>query len=172
MDCLNSFSFATIGQSNYSGSSVKTWTAGAQEYWALDVSQSSYFDISGFKNINIHGVDVVGTVQTLPQATNGGVVLEDWGVQVFLDGQIPLVSGDIRTTPNQWSITNAGAFAKIFEVGRYSNSFKFSSPFQSVKSVSLLNLRANGYGGQTVNNVNIYWNLNFIFHYSYEGEQY
>lgn len=170
MECLNSFSFSTSGNSNYTGSNVKTWTAGSEEYWSLDAAQSSYFDITGFKNINIHGVDVIGGISTLPGAASGGVVLEDWRVQVFINGQIPLVSGSIRTSPNQWSIDNSSAFAKIFEVGRYSNSVRFSSPFQSVKDVGLLGIKANGYGGQTGGNVNLYWNLNFVFHYTYEGE--
>lgn len=170
MDCLNSFSFSTSGNSNYSGGQVKTWFVGAQEFWAVDASQSSYFDIAGFKNINIHGVDVIGGITTLTSAPTGGVVVDDWRVQVIIDGQIPLVSGSIRTAPNQWAIDNSSSFAKIFEVGKYSNSFKFSSPFQSVKNVGLLAIKANGSGGQTAGNVNLYWNLNFVFHYSYEGE--
>jgi len=170
MECINSFSFNTDGNSNFSGGQVKTWTAGAQEFWTVDASQSSFFDISGFKNINIHGVDVIGGITTLTGAALGGCVVEDWRISVIIDGQIPLVSGTIRTSPNQWAIDNSSSFAKIFELGRYSNSFRFSSPFQSVKNVGLLGIKANGSGGQTAGNVNLYWNLNFIFHYTYEGE--
>lgn len=170
MDCLQSFSFSTQANSNFSGGQVKTWLAGAQEFWAVDVSLSSTFNIEGYKNINIHGVDVIGTFSTLQAATLGGCVVEDWGVQVLINGQIPLVSGTIQASPNQWSINNSSAFAKVFEVSKFNSSFRLSSPFQSVKSVQLINLRSNGYGGQTVGNVNLYWNLNFVFHYSYEGE--
>lgn len=170
MECLNSFSFSTSGNSNYTGGNVKTWLLGAQEFWAVDASQSSYFDITGFKNINIHGVDVIGGITTLTAAPAGGCVVEDWRVQVIIDGQIPLVSGQIRTAPNQWAIDNSSAFAKIFELGKFSNSLKFSSPFQSVKNVGLLAIKANGSGGQTAGNINLYWNLNFVFHYTYEGE--
>jgi hypothetical protein len=170
MDCLQSFSFSTSGNSNYTGGNVKTWLLGAQEYWAVDAAQSSYFDITGFKNINIHGVDVIGGITTLTSAPAGGCVVEDWRVQVIIDGQIPLVSGQIRTAPNQWAIDNSSAFAKIFELGKFSNSLKFSTPFQSVKNVGLLAIKANGSGGQTAGNINLYWNLNFVFHYTYEGE--
>lgn len=170
MDCLQSFSFSSQANSNFTGGQVKTWLAGAQEFWAVDASLSSTFNVAGFKNINIHGVDVIGTFSTLNAAALGGCVIEDWGIQILLNGQIPLVSGNIVTSPNQWAISNSGAFAKIFEVSKFNSSFKLSSPFQSVQTIQLLNLRANGYGGQTTGNINLYWNLNFVFHYSYEGE--
>lgn len=169
MDCLKSFSFSSQANNNYTGGEVKTWTTGAQEYWAVDSTFSSTFNIQGFKNINVYGVDVIGTFSTLNGATLGGCVIEDWGIQILLNGQIPLVSGQIVNSPNQWSISNSGAFSKVFEVSKFNSGFRLSSPFESVKSVQLINLRANGFGGQTSGNINLYWNLNFVFHYQYEG---
>jgi hypothetical protein len=41
---------------------------------------------------------------------------------------------------------------------------------QSVTSISLEDTYASGYGGQTAGNINLYWNLNFIVYYKFEGE--
>jgi len=170
MDCLKSFSFVSNGNSNYTGGDVKTWTLGVQEYWAVDDNQTSHFDIKGFKNINIHGIDLIGGMTTLVGAPSGGVVIEDWRIGIRINGQIPLISGEVRTSPNDWSIDATSNSVQIFELGKFCNSVKFSSPFQSVKNIDVITIKANGYGGQTIGNINLYWNLNFVFYYSYEGE--
>jgi len=170
MECLKSFSVVTSGNSNFTGTGVKTWTLGAQEFWQVNQSLTSYFVIQGFKNINIFGVDVIGSVYTLTTAPNGGCVVSDWSVRVDLDGQIPLIGGVIDTVPDNWSIDTTSSFVRQFPLGRFSNSVKFSSPFESVRRVGLLGLNANGTGGQTVGNINLAWHLNFVFHYKFEGE--
>jgi len=170
MDCLKSFSIATSGNTNFTGGNVKTWTLGLQEFWEVDDNLTSYFVIQGFKNINIFGVDVIGGITTLTGAPLGGCVVEDWRVTVDIDGQIPLIGGVIDAIPDNWSIQTTSNFARRFPLGRYSNSVRFSSPYESVSRVGLINIAANGSGGQTVGNVNLRWDLNFIFHYKFEGE--
>lgn len=169
MNCSNSFSFSTNGQGNFLPPDVKTWLSGTEQFWVFDKVLTSTFEITGFKNINIHGGKVVGIVTSLNSAALGGAIVEDWGVSIKLNGQIPLVSAR-STGVNDWSITTDGPNSNIFEVSKFNTCFEFSSPFQSVRNIQLTNFRASGNGGQTVNNVNIYWNFNFIFYYSYEGE--
>jgi hypothetical protein len=171
MDCLRSFSVVTSGNANFAPPAVKTWTLGAQEFWQVNESLTSYFVIQGFKNINIFGVDVIGSVYTLTSAPLiGGCVVSDWSVRVDIDGQIPLIGGVIDTVPDDWSIDTSSSFVRQFPLGRFTNSVKFSSPFESVRRVGLLGLNANGTGGQTINNVNLAWHFNFVFHYKFEGE--
>jgi len=170
MDCLKSFTIATSGNSNFTGTDVKTWTLGLQEFWEVDRNLTSYFVIQGFKNINIFGVDVIGSVSTLKQSSNGGVIVEDWRVRVDIDGQIPLIGGVVDLVPDNWSIQTTSNFVKEFSLGRYSNSVRFSSPYESVRRVGLIGLNSSGYGGQTIGNVSLRWDLNFVFHYKFEGE--
>jgi hypothetical protein len=169
MACIKNFNFSSNVNTNFTGSDVKTWLLGSQEFWQVDKLINSQFNIQGYKNINIHGLKVVGTIQTLTGSALGGVTVEDWGVSVIIDGQLPLISGVIQT-PNDWSIQIGGNSEKTFELGKYNSCVKFESPFESVTNVRITNIKANGYGGQTTGNVNLLWRLNFIFDYSFEGE--
>lgn len=170
MDCLRSFSVVTTANTNFTGTQVKTWTLGVQEFWQVERNLTSYFDIQGFKNINVFGIDVVGSIYTLTSSPTGGCVVDDWSVTIDLDGQIPLIGGVIDLVPDNWSIQINNSFNRRFPIGRFNNTVRFSSPLESVTRVGLININANGSGGQTVGNVNLAWYLNFVFHYKFEGE--
>jgi hypothetical protein len=167
MECLRTFNFGAQKDQTFTGADVKTWTAGAQEFFVVDAGVSSTYTIQGFKNINIYGIDIIGTIMTKPAGVSG-CVLEDWAVSVYMDGFAPSAVGSITGT-NNWTIVNDD-YANLFNMGKYSNSIRFNSPWESVKKVQLLAIKANGYGGQFIGSVNLYWNLNFVFHYKYEGE--
>lgn len=169
MDCYRSFNFSTTQTRSYSGSQIKTWTSGGELFWQLGASQSSYYNIAGFKNIDVYGIDVIGNVQTSTTIGDSGLV-NDWAVLLFLDGQIPLVGGNVTTSPNDWNIQDSGAFAKIFEIGKYTNKIKFVSPYKSVKQIQLLSIIANGQGAEAPGSITLDYNLNFIVYYKFEGE--
>lgn len=71
MECLRSFNFVASGQSNWSGTDVKTWFVGAQEFWTFNRTGSSIFTPQGFKNIDVYGVDLVGNFGTIVGAPAG-----------------------------------------------------------------------------------------------------
>jgi WD40 repeat protein len=170
MDCLRSFNFnAQVSGYSISTTSIKTWTLGLQEYFVFDAPGTSVFNISGFKNINIFGCRVVGNVQADIQPT-GGCVLEDWNILVRLNGQTPLISGSVDPLVNFWNLTTTGNEANTFELGRHTPDVKFNTPFQSVRTIEIVGIKGQGYGGQTIGNITLDIDLNFIFDYQYEGE--
>jgi hypothetical protein len=171
MDCLKSFNFSAAGQTNFSGVDVKTWLVGTEQYWSFaDTSGGSRFNIEGFKNVNVYGVDVVGNISTLPNSPTGGCIPLDWSISVSIDGLAPIIGGNVRVTPNFYSITTNQANIQAFDLGRYKTKIDLASPIESAKSITLSNLRANGIGAQTLGNVNIQWILDFVIYYKFEGE--
>jgi hypothetical protein len=118
MDCLRSFSFRTFINTNLTGANVKTWTAGAQEYWLASAGTASTYNIQGFKNIDVYGIDVVGNIQSIQSAALGGAIVEDWGIEVFINGQPPLPGGFITTSPNFYSISTDNNLNRYYNLGR------------------------------------------------------
>jgi len=170
MDCLRSFIVSIDQVTTFSGTDVKTWFVGAQEFWVVEKAGVSTFVPEGFKNIDIYGVDVIGNVSTQKAAGTGGVVVQDWGFELLIDGQLPLVSGSITTSPNFWNIQTTTTGTKTFALSKNTNSLKFADPIGSVKNINFEVLRAQGVGGQTAGVVSLDWDLSFVFFYKYEGE--
>lgn len=170
MDCLRSFIVSIDQVTTFSGTDVKTWLLGVQEYWVVEKAGVSTFNVQGFKNIDIYGVDVIGNVSTQKSAAIGGVVVEDWAFEILIEGQLPLASGNIATSPNYWNIQTSTVGTRTFALSKNTNSLKFADPISSVKFINFENLRAQGVGGQTAGTVSLDWDLSFIFYYKYEGE--
>lgn len=170
MDCLRSFIVSIDQVTTFSGTDVKTWFVGAQEFWVVEKAGVSTFVPEGFKNIDIYGVDVIGNVSTQKAAGTGGVVVQDWGFELLIEGQLPLVSGSITTSPNFWNIQTTTTGTKTFALSKNTNSLKFADPIGSVKNINFEVLRAQGVGGQTAGVVSLDWDLSFVFFYKYEGE--
>jgi hypothetical protein len=170
MDCLKSFTIHS--SSSITTSLASIWTQNSNNYWLLDRNLSSSFNIEGFKNINIHGIKMLGFIDAQPAGTLKAIV-EDWTTTLQLQGgTIPQVSGNITASPNQWNIDNTSAFGRLFSLGKYNQEIKFASPFESVKSIQFLNLNAAGIGAESTTSVSLKWNLQWVFYYTYEGEQY
>ena len=170
MGCLKSFTLHSSSSLPTAGANI--WTQNLNNYWVLENSLSSSFIVQGFKNVLIHGIELIGVVETIPSSSNKCIV-EDWATTIQLQGgTIPQISGNITTAPNQWQLDNTTAFARLFTLGKYQNKVMFASPFESVKSIQFLNLNANGGGAQSLVNVSLKWNLQWVFYYTYEGEQY
>lgn len=168
MECLRSF-IVKIQQTNtFSGGDVKTWTLGLQEYWAVANGGNSIFNFQGFKNVDVYGIDVIGQIQTQIGAANGGVV-EDWAFKILIEGQLPLASGNITASPNFWNLQSSG-IAKGVALSKNTNSVKFSNPIKSVQFLDFEGIRVQGYGGQTVGQISLDYDLSFIIYYRFEGE--
>lgn len=170
MDCLQSFSFTSSANDNFVAPDLLTWTApGLMPYWQVDKNYISTFNIQGFKNVNIYGIDVIGDFQPLITTVNPAIV-SDWQITMRINGQMPLVSGNITAAPNGWSLTQGIPQSQTFTLNRFKTFFKLESPIQSAISIELNNLKINGIGPNNLLNVNVSWNLQFIVYYQYEGE--
>jgi hypothetical protein len=170
MDCLRSFIISIRQNSTFGGPQVKTWTIGTENFWSAAIGAVSLYNIQGFKNINIFGVDLVGKVSTDVNSAIGGVVVNDWSFTIRLDGQVPLINGQIIPVPNFWNIQDTNIDAQTFALSKNTNSAKFATPFQSVKNIEFLILQAEGVGAQTLLNATLDYDFTFTFYYKYEGE--
>lgn len=170
MDCLRSFVVGIKQAQTFLTTDVKTWFVGAQEFWVVEKVQDSVFEIQGFKNIDLYGVDVIGSVQTWKTALSGGCIVNDWSFEIELQGNLPLISGKKLTSPDDWNLQTDSVFARTFPIGKYNNSLKFADPIKSVKNINFEALRAQGVGGQTSGAIALDYDLNFVFYYKYEGE--
>jgi hypothetical protein len=171
MDCLRSFNFDVNTNTNLTGGNVKTWATGSgNHFWSASAGTASTYNIEGYKNINVYGIDVIGSIQTLTTAGTGGVVVNDWSIDVLIGGQQPLIGANVTASPNYYSINATTPANRIFPIGKTSNSIKFGDPYESVKFIQLGSTYASGWGWETTGNVNLFWNLNFIVYYKFEGE--
>lgn len=170
MDCLRSFIVEIKQAQTFVGTDVKTWLLGVQEYWVVDVQGVSIFNLQGFKNIDVYGVDVIGSVQSWKTAISGGCIVEDWAFDILLDGSLPLVNGFKDASPDDWNIQTNTTGTKTFAISKFNNSIKFADPIKSVKNINFENLKAQGIGGQTSGAIALDYDLSFIFYYRYEGE--
>jgi len=171
MSCLKSFTIHS--SSSINASTAYIWAQNGNNYWVLNTTRSSTFNIQGFKNVNIHGIELNGYVQSFQPNVTDNCIVQDWtSVLQLQGGTIPQVSGNITTAPNQWPIDNTSAFARIFALGKFNTKVNFASPFESVQSIRFLNFDANGIGAQSLTSVSLAYNLQWVFYYTYEGEQY
>ena len=167
MSCIKSFIIKSTANETGSGATVvDTW--GVDNYWQYNKGGSSTFNIQGFKNINIHGIEAVGDVGCLIN-TGSSIIVTDWSFILQVNGQNPLVNSNITAAPNNYSVTSEGT-NPIFSLSRYSPKFNLASPIASATSISIQGLRAYGYGAESLITINIAWLMNFVVYYSYEGE--
>lgn len=172
MECLRNFSLTINAFNNYTALSGDLTVWGAPLNFSIIDTRSSIFDIQGFKNINIFGVDMVGNVSsgygTAPRTLNANV--KDFEMAVLLNGTIPLPIGIIGATNTFPIILNNTSIQQTSVLSKYKPSVKFESPIQSVKSITLQNFKAFGDHVQNAGQVNMGYFLQFIFYYEYEGE--
>jgi hypothetical protein len=171
MDCLRSFNLSINENRTYAAPVIKSWANGVQNYFIVEdgvFPNISTFNISGFKNINLFGVSVVGGVfpSVLP-LTNSGVI-EDWTFTIFLGGQLPIISGN--TTTNYFNIDSNANKNNTIYLSQNTNTIMFASPFQSVKFIDFTKMRIQGHGLQTLGALSAEFDFNFTFYYKFEGE--
>lgn len=171
MDCMRSFSFAIDIIQNVTGTTqVKQWATGAaQHFWQASVNNVSKYNIQGYKNINVHGIDVIGSIQTQTNTVINGVIVNDWMIEVIVNGQQPVVGGFIDGA-NTYAIDTTNPVNNNYMLGRYSNSAKFATPYLSTKSIEIGTTFAQGIAYETLLTLNLRWKMNFIVYYKFEDE--
>jgi hypothetical protein len=175
MECLRSFNlhseFNTVGPFNV-GSEVKIWTTGTENYWAFqaDDTRISTFNIQGFKNIDVYGIELVGSVGTNIADPNGGCIASDWTIQISINGFVPTIGGHVIGS-NFYSITTDQSLASKFSLGRFNSKFMLASPIMSPATIVLNRLKANGVGAQSAANLNIQSLFNIIVYYKFQSEE-
>jgi hypothetical protein len=173
MDCLRSFTFScnTIQTFTTGGSDLKQWTTSAgNHYWQANVGTFSTYNIVGYKNIDVYGIDVIGTVQTQTNIGTNGVIVEDWNMEVRIGGIAPSIGASIGTGTNFYALDLNNSDNNRFNLGRYTNSLKLASPYSSCTFIQLEQTQAQGIGYQTTGSINLDWSLNFVVYYKFEGE--
>jgi hypothetical protein len=93
----------------------------------------------------------------------------DFEIGVQLVGQLPQPIGVIGS-PNDLPIITNTFIEQIYTLSKYKTSVKFSSPIQSVKSISFYDFKAFGNNLENLAQVKMGYQLQFIFYYQFEGE--
>ena len=173
--CMQSFSLK-IAQNTIASSAIgacRTWGTIGQYFFSCGFSPSganSFYNIEGFKNIDIYGMQVVGSVTGNPgNATKCGLVT-DWQLLIGLDGNPPLVSGSKTASPDGFNLITSGTSLTYYHLGKYANILTFQDPLKSVKQIVFAALYAQGNGAEFLNEVALSYTLTFTFFYKYEGE--
>lgn len=171
MECLRSVIISINQELTYSTATfVKNWTVGTETYWVIKQTGNSIFNFEGFKNIDVYGVSVVGGIQTVTASALGGVLVDDWNFEIFLNGTLPLANGNTSVSPNFWAIQTQTNNTKLFALSKNTNCLNFASPIKSVQSISFECLNAQGSGQQTALTAALDIDLSFIVYYRFEGE--
>lgn len=168
MDCLRSFTIGISQNRTFTNTTnqIKNWGVVGNYHWVVVQQGSSVYNIQGFKRIDLYGVEMLGNIQTTLGPNDGGIV-SDYSFQIGVGGTVPLISGVIQTSPNDWSINqNIGQF----DLGKFSNKILFESPFSGCTSIGFNQLKIQGQNGETLNSLNLDIDLQFKFVYKFEGE--
>ena len=168
MECLQSFSFYSSGNDAIgSFEGLNSWGTLASNGWIVNsLGTSSAFNIEGFKNINVYGIDLVGFVGAKNGGNYGGIVT-DWAFTLQLNGNQNQVSGNITPSPNYFAITTN---SQNVVLSKLKPSIQFAYPIQSVKSIQIDELYATGTSLETLGSLRIAWSVTFVVYYKYEGE--
>ena len=169
MDCLRSFSLSSPANETLVAPDFDYWQLGVQHYWSVEKNGFSYFDIQGFKNINIYGIDVVGDFMGAKSLASNAIV-NDWSVGIELVGQPALVGGVLQSVPNFLSIQNEAPYVNFFTLSKFKRKFELATPIQSVTQIKFQDWKAFGIANESITQIQLLWNLNFIFYYKFEGE--
>jgi len=170
MDCLRSFIIKIEQNSTFTAPDVKTWDVAGRQGWIYDNNtNSSTFNVQGFKNIEIYGIQMIGTISNQESAVLGNVNVNDWSMEIQLNGQLPLLGGVVAPV-NFFNIYTTQFQASRFSVSKYTPEVKLASPITSVQSIQFQRLIVSGSDWDTVNTASLEYKLSFVFYYRFEGE--
>jgi hypothetical protein len=169
MDCLRSFCFKIAGNENTSPAEFAAWGVAPQNYWQYSsTNPNSSTTITGFKNINIYSIEMIGNVDS----TLGGgqlCLVQDYSFDVTLNnGQNAIPTGVISGTNGYNLIFEP--ISPLFRLSKFNTKISFETPVQSSNEITISDFRANGIGAQNPLGLSLSWNLTFVVNYLYEGD--
>jgi len=172
MECLKSFSLVSSFNGTVPvGTSLDIWGVVPRYSWAYQRnSTGSTFTIQGFKNINVHKIEVVGEFFTANLNAGNSINVDDWILYVQVYGQNPLIGGIVTASPNDLGMSYP-ASNPVFSLSKYATSINFADPILSVRNIGLLDVRASGLSAQTAASINLGWYMNLFVYYTFEGEE-
>lgn len=172
MECMKSFSLTTTAKNTYTTAAGNLSVWGGINNFQIYGTETSIFEIQGFRNINIFGVDMTGNVSSnygiAPRINNANAF--DFEVNVRLNGQVPIPIGVIGGS-NDWPlIVNNNFIQQQFTLSKFKPSIKFASPIQSVTQIDFYDFKASGEHAQSATQIDMGYFLQFTFYYKFEGE--
>jgi hypothetical protein len=171
MDCLRSFNFSIANQSNYGlAQGFLYWQIGTQHFWTLDISSAvgSKYNIQGFKNINVFGIQLTGDINSTPQTAPFQCIVQNWSLGLEIVGQNSSGVGNISAL-NPFAMINQPT-NPFFRLSKFQPCITFESPIQSAKEINIKNLFVDGIANQTVLSAQIGYVINVTVFYKFEGE--
>ena len=165
MDCYKNFTLSLGNTYTFStpGTDVKTWGLAPNLYWNCENNLPSQKNITGFKNINIYQVKMIGNVFSTLGANSA--IVEDFRFGILLNGQTSIIGGTI--SPNGYGLVDT---TSLFFLSKYNSQFLIPDGSQSVTDVQIISFYAQGYGAENAGIVSLRLDLDFIFYYKFEGE--
>jgi len=169
MDCMRSFTL-NINQNFVFNNTVFTeWNVlGTVLPWTMfdgSGSRFSIFNVTGFKNIDLYGVSLVGNVYPLLAPAQRQALVQDWGVELALNGNPALIGGSFGN--NSFSATQGSP--SVF-LSKYQNEYKLASPIKSVQDITISSLTASGIQNESGVSVDLAFEVSLIVYYKFEGE--
>jgi len=166
--CLKSFHINISQSQAFVNNEFRTWGTAGNYNWVLNYQGNSIYDIQGFKNISLYGLEMVGYVQCNNLASTTKGIVEDYGFNLILNGTYPSVNGLVSPTTDFWAINpNQTRIA----LTKYQNSINFPDSIVSLKSITFNKLVAQGKSAEDSATLNLSYDLTFNFFYKYEGEE-
>jgi|LakMenE01Jun11ns_1017448.scaffolds.fasta_scaffold9932158_1 hypothetical protein len=172
MDCLRSFTLSLNSNFQFDSNNFTPWNTGNPvKPWTVELGIGSTFstqcdfNIQGFKNIDLYGVQLVGDCfpTFLPNGKKG--LVENWGLDMELQGNPTLIGGN-------FGIDNYGFVqgSNIITLSKYLNKYELADPIKSVTEIKIVNLTAQGTEYQITTDLYLTYFFTLIFYYKYEGE--
>ena len=125
------------------------------------------FDVQGFKNIDLYGIQMNMYFQTNPPS-NENAVISDYMVSCLVNGTAPLIGGFVGspiTSPFVLS-TNQNKYY----LTKYTSKIDFCSPVKSAKSFSFDRIFVQGNIPQNASIIQMKYFINAVIYYKFEGE--
>jgi hypothetical protein len=169
MDCLKSFTFILENSTNFTTPDVNVWGTAPQNYWNVRVAGSSTFTIEGFKNINIHKIEIVGNINS--RSTGNNTIVQDWELLFRINGNQIGIGNTINATNNFGLLTQLNG--PYWSVSKFNPFINLETPITSVQSIQVIRINANGIGVENIitPSINLNYFLTFVCYYSFEGEE-
>lgn len=120
------------------------------------------FTIQGFKNVDLYGIKLQGTVLSDPTQNQNAIFLNH-NLQIILGGQNPRIDGINGAKINQ------PTSVKTF-LTKQNPEYYFCQPIKSCDFVQVINMTFDGIAPQVISGVEFLYDFDLVLSYKFEGE--